>query len=212
MSRRLMQFLAAARERLPEWQTEVTHLITPEQLRRLRAGELDLGIFHYAGEQEGLELVRVFTGEPLVAYLAPDDPLAAEPVITPELVAGHTLVLFARETNPTLHDWLLALLADAGFHFRAVRAASGVDILRDLLVAGGTGAGINIAPFSIREVSQAGDIVVRRPIEPPLAAPDTVVAIPAAPPRRLADVVAGVRDIAAGLLTGEAGAGLGASS
>lgn len=194
--RRLMQFLEAARRRLPEWQTEITHLITPEQLRALRTGELDLAILHYAGEQEGLELIPLFTGEPLVAYLAPDDPLAAEPVIRPEHVADHTLVLFNREINPALHDWLLAVLADSGYHFKRIHAAGGSDILRDLLVTVATGAGINIAPFSVKEVSQAGDIVVRRPIDPPLAAPDTVVAVPADPPRRLEGVVAGVREIA----------------
>src|SRR5438105_586951 len=61
--RRLMLFLEAARRLLPGWQTEVVHLITPEQLRRLRAGDLDLAIFHYSGDQEGLELIRIFTGE-----------------------------------------------------------------------------------------------------------------------------------------------------
>ena len=194
---RLLAFLEAAREALPEWQTEVTHMGTLDQLAAIRAGALDVGMFHYAEEYEGFEQVPIFPGEPLVAYLPPDDQLAEETVITPAQLADRTLVMFAREIHPKLHDWLRELFASAGYEFRDVHLTGGRDSVRDLLVAVAAGKGVNIAPLSIKEVSQAGDIVVRRPIEPPLRAPDTVVALPADPPQRLDDAIAGIRAVAA---------------
>jgi DNA-binding transcriptional LysR family regulator len=194
--RRLLAFLEAARDSLPHWQTEVTHMGTLDQLAAIRTGALDMGMFHYAEEHEGLELVPIFPGEPLVAYLPQDDALAGETVITPPLVAERALVIFAREVNPTLHDHVRRLLAEAGYEFRDVHETGGRDSVRDLLVAVAAGKGINVAPFSVKELSEAGDIVVRRPIDPPLRAPDTVLALPAEPSQRLQDAVEGIRRLA----------------
>jgi DNA-binding transcriptional LysR family regulator len=195
--RRLLAFLAAARESLPEWQTEVTHMGTLDQLAAIRGGALDVGIFHYAEEHEGLELVPIFPGEPLVAYLPQEDPLADDTVVTAAQLADRALVIFARDVNPTLHDNLRALLAEAGYEFRDVHETGARDSVRDLLVAVAAGKGVNIAPFSVKELSEAGDVVVRRPIDPALRAPDTVVAVPAEPPQRLHEAIAGIRRVAA---------------
>ena len=197
--RRLLHFLEAFRRRFPDWQPEVVHMGTRDQIRGLRAGELDVGIFHYAEEHEGFVLERLYPGEPLVAYLAPSDALAEKDVITPADVGDKTLVIFAREINPTLHDWLRDLLERAGYRFAGVSETGSQDSVRDLLVSVAAGAGINIAPFSVKDVSQAGDVVVRRPIDPPLTAPDTVIALPAKPSGQLEQVVSGLREIAAEL-------------
>jgi DNA-binding transcriptional LysR family regulator len=199
---RLLHFLDAFRRRFPDWQAGVVHMGTLDQLRGLRAGELDVGIFHYAQEHEGFVLERLYPGEPLVAYLAPADPLAEKDVIRPEDVRDSMVVLFAREINPTLHDWFRRQLNEAGYRFRGVIETGARDSIRDQLVSVAAGAGIVIAPFSIKDVSQAGDVVVRRPIDPPLTASDTVLALPAQPSRELAEVVAGLQEIAAELRAG----------
>ena len=49
---------------------QTNHGVTSEQVRLLRRGELDLGIYPLAGEQPGLEQESLFAGEPLALYVA----------------------------------------------------------------------------------------------------------------------------------------------
>jgi DNA-binding transcriptional LysR family regulator len=194
----LLDLLEALQKEIPGWRTQVTHLLALEQVRRLRGGELDVGVFHGVEDHEGLELEPLFPGEPMVAYLPAAHQLAEREVLHPDELADEFMYTFTRSLNPALFDWLTARLDSAGFRFGDVRAVGGWDV-RDMLLAVAGGSGVAFGPFSLKDVGQVGEVVVRRPLDPPLTMPDIVVAFPGAPSSQLGGVLAGVRRVAAEL-------------
>jgi DNA-binding transcriptional LysR family regulator len=177
---RLLAFLGELRHREPEHSLEIVHLSALEQVRRLHDAELDLGIIPLADAYEGLEVEPLFPGEALVAFLAPEHPLAAANVVTPDDLHSETLVVAPRSTNPALHERLMSQLAAAGYGFAELREAGGASA-RDALLAVAAGSGVALAPASTRHTSGAGGVVVHRPLEPPVQGVETVVAWNARP-------------------------------
>jgi DNA-binding transcriptional LysR family regulator len=90
---------------------------------------------------------------------------------------------------------MLAALEAAGYRFGGVHEGGGM-LARDLLLAVARGLGVTIVPFSLKEVSEAGSLVIRRTIDPPVLMPDVVVAWHANPPRRLRVTLETVRRVA----------------
>ena len=192
---RLLRFLAGLQTQAPEGQTRVTHLPFLEQVRLLRSGELDIGLFHDAGEYPDLEVEPLFPGEHLAVLLPPDHALAAKQAIGPDDLREDMLVGAQRSANPPLYDRTLALLEDADYTFRGIREAGGSNE-RDLMLGVADSHGVAIAPFSLVDVSEAGAIVIRRPLVPTLSMPDTVVAWRRDPPPHLEARLAVVRSVA----------------
>ena len=192
---RLLRFVAALENRVPSISTQVTHLLTLEQVRRLRAGQLDVGIFLGVEKHAGLEVEPLNRGEPISAFLAPDHPLAAKPVLGPADLREETLVTFPHAVDPALTDWLQAERERAGYRFRAVHETSGTAI-RDEIMAIVAGLGVALLATSLKDTGEAGGIVVPRPLDPPLAMPEAVVAWRANPPGQLSGVLVTVREVA----------------
>jgi DNA-binding transcriptional LysR family regulator len=192
---RLLAFLEALNERSPSDRPQVTHITSGEQVARLRSGELDVGIFNDDGEEEGLEEEPLLPGEPLVAFLAPDHPLTEQAVLGPAALAPEILVVFPQAASVAPHDRWLALLDRAGYRFAGVREAGGTDP-RDLLLAVAGRLGVMLAPASLADVSDAGALVTRRELDPPVMLATTVVAWRADPPARLEETLTVVRNIA----------------
>ena len=188
------RFLGELREQTPGGNPFVIHLPSLEQVRRLRAGELDFGLIHDAEDYGDLEMEPLFPGEALRALLPRDHPLTAKRVLRPADLRGEALVLFARAANPALHDRLLALIETAGYRFRAVHEAGGAN-RRDVILAVAGGRGVAVGPFS--EVARGAEkIVTRRRLDPSLTMPDVMVAWRVNPPRRLRSILPGVRELA----------------
>jgi DNA-binding transcriptional LysR family regulator len=194
---RLHRFLGALRERV-DHEAEVTHLPSIDQVRSLQRGELDLGIVHHPGHLGDIETEPLFGGEPLAALLPATHRLSARPVLGPGDLQGEVLATFRRDVYPILYDGLLSRLQDAGYRFRGVREVGGPNC-RDLVVAAALGVGVAIAPCSAREVEETEAVVIRRPLDPPLLMPDTVLAWRAPTPRQLGATLAAARDVARGL-------------
>jgi DNA-binding transcriptional LysR family regulator len=192
----LIRFLRTLHELVPAPPPNVVHLPATEQMERLRAGALDLGIIHRAGELEDLELEELFEGEPLAAYLPPEHPLTERDPVGPQDLHGEALVIFPRSSNPALYDRLLSLIEQAGYSFEVIYEAGGHDA-RDLLISVASGRGIALGPVSVKEVTEAGSLVVRRALDPPLAMPQTVLAWRRDPPRRVQSSLAAIREVAA---------------
>jgi DNA-binding transcriptional LysR family regulator len=192
---RLLRFLSILHEREPGFPTQVTHLSALEQVKSLRDGDLDLGVFDYAEDHANLSLEPVFQGEPMATYLPPDHPLAQNSTLCPEELVNDVLVTFPREGNAALYDEMLSLIEGAGYRFSGTREAGG-DSPRDLMLAVAEGTGLAFGPFSMGDVSEAGGIVVRRSLDPPVSMPDIVVAWPTSPPRQLRMLLAAVREAA----------------
>jgi DNA-binding transcriptional LysR family regulator len=194
----LLRFLGAIHEHDPNVRVLVTHLNFLEQVRSLRAGELDLGIFHEAADHDDIESEPLFVGEPLAAFLPPSHELAERSVLKPEDLRTQTLVVFPREANPGLHERLLARIEEAGYQFAGIREASGMNP-RDVMLSVVEGLGVALGPISLQEVSDVGSIVSRRALEPALSMPDLVVAWRADPPSRLKEKLATLREVASAL-------------
>jgi DNA-binding transcriptional LysR family regulator len=166
------------------------HLVTIEQLRRLRAGELELGILYHVEdiELDGIEVEPLFDGTEMVALIPERHPAARKERVGPDDLAGTDLVILPREVNPALYDWLVERIAEVGYRFRRVIDASGPEP-RDLVLAVAEGAGVAIVPAGFEDV-HAGAGLVRRAIEAPVSMPPIVIGWHADPPERLRAFVA----------------------
>jgi DNA-binding transcriptional LysR family regulator len=189
------RFLAALNERDERSRPEVEHLLALEQLRRLRGGELDLGIFHHAADYDEIEVEPIFAGEPLAAFLPPGHPLGRRKTVAPDDLSDEVLVMFPRTANPALHDRMLALIEAGGYRFRDVREATGANP-RDVLLAVTSGVGVALKPASLEQADEAGTLVTRRRLDSAVSMPDAVLAWRANPPHGLQTVLADVREVA----------------
>jgi DNA-binding transcriptional LysR family regulator len=194
-------FLGLLREHRPQLLTEVTNLLALEQVRRLRDGELDLGIVPYAEDYEGIELEPLFPGESLVVVLPPDHRLAAKDVLGPDDLRDEVLVMFPRVANPGLYDRLLGLYEGVGYRFRGLRETDGTDA-RDLLLAVAAGYGVALVTFPILESTGAAPSVIWRSLQAPLSMPDAMLAWRATPPRGLQPLLEAAREAARTLRQG----------
>jgi DNA-binding transcriptional LysR family regulator len=196
---RVLKFLLALQERMPEVPMRLIHLSSAEQLRRLRSGTLDFGIFDFADGSQDVDIEPLFAGEQLVALLPLGHRLAAKPVLGRNDLQREVLATFPRAANPALHERLLLLLEGAGYRFAGVKKADGPHT-RDLVLAVAGGLGVAIVPSSLAEAAGSRAIVTHRPLDQHLTMPDTVVGWLANPPRYLSEVLAAIREIAPELL------------
>ena len=97
--------------------------------------------------------------------------------------------------DPALWDRSLERFKAAGYTFGDLRDVAGNDG-RDALLSLVGGSGVTLLPASILGTSQAGALVVRRPLVPSVSLPDTVLAWAASPPRQLGDILGDVRGVA----------------
>lgn len=180
-------------------QPQVTYLVASEQIPRLQSGALDLGIFPFPSTASvpKLEMEPLFPGERLSAFLRPDHPLAQKRVLGPDDLADETLVTFEQAAMPPLAAWVHEELARAGYRFRELYE-TGIDT-RDRILAAAAGHGVALLPGSTRVIADAGPIVVRRPLDPPLTMPDTVVAWRTRPPAQLRTLTKEIRELARAL-------------
>jgi DNA-binding transcriptional LysR family regulator len=189
----LRRLLEIAQERAGAVSFDVAHLGSIEQVSRLRSGDLDLGIYHYAQDHEEIETESLFTGEPLVAFLPTGHRLTAKDVLRPEDLSQEVLVTFPREANPALHRWFERQFERAGYRFAGVREASGADP-GDSMLAVIEGLGVVLAPVRFAEAGQARALVECRPLGSPLTMPDMVVAWRTNPPAHLRLALDAIRD------------------
>jgi DNA-binding transcriptional LysR family regulator len=193
---RLQSFLGALQVQAPCVETEVLHLETAEQVARLRAGDLDLGIIDYAEPEPPLRMQPLYAGERVAVVLPLGNPLAARPAIRPGDLAGKTLLSPPRTANPAFHDALDRALTAAGHRVSGRRETRGSHP-HDVLFAVAQGQGLALGPRSIlRNVGELGAMLSCRLLDPPVHLPDTQLAWRADPPSALADAA---REVAAEL-------------
>jgi DNA-binding transcriptional LysR family regulator len=173
---RLQAFLGLLSVRCPDVWPQVVHLTTGQQLRRMRDGDIDLGLVHDPGARPGIAAERAFRGEAPVVVVPVAHRLAGHEPMRIEDLADDVLLLSHRLAEPGVHERVLALVAAAGVRFRAVREAPGPD-LRDLLFAVASGAGVTLsAPSVLDAVGRLGDAVIARRLVLGGRMPDTCVA------------------------------------
>jgi DNA-binding transcriptional LysR family regulator len=86
---------------------------TPDKLRELRHGGLDVAFVRAPVDATGLRVDELWS-EPLRAVLPARHPLAARATVSLRDLSSLPLMLGPRSTNPGVHDQLLALCREAG--------------------------------------------------------------------------------------------------
>jgi len=192
--RRLLQFLASLRQRTGDSPPKVMHLPSAEQLRHLRAGDLDLAICHHSEDYDDLETEPLFPGERLTVLLRSDHRLVDRPGVRRSDLTDEPLVMYQRAQEPGLYDRVLALVHENGYRFSTIGEAAGSNP-RDLILAVANGSGVALAPASITELSDSHGIAVQRPLEQTLLMPGTIVAWVANRPRIPPPVIEAIREL-----------------
>jgi DNA-binding transcriptional LysR family regulator len=193
---RLLQFLSGLEQREPELRHQVSHLPSLEQIKRLRNGQLDIGIIHRGEDLPELEFEPLFEGEPGAAFLSRRHRLARQEVLTPADLRRETLVIFPRALNPSVYDLWLAELMGAGYEWESLIEAGGITA-RDLLIAAAETKAITLGPLSYRDerLMQVLELEARW-LDPPVAMADMSLVWPANPPRHLASILTRIRELA----------------
>jgi hypothetical protein len=178
---RVQALLGALYRSHPRLRTEVVHLRCEEQLRRLRADELQLGLIHDLGPQPDVETASMAPGEPLCAFLPVGHPLTALDVLGAGDLESEVHVRSPRAADPALSDRLDALLEGAGHRFAAVHETVGTEP-RDVILVVAELRGAAVGPESLLRISGELDTIVTScALDPPLQMPETMLAWHARP-------------------------------
>jgi LysR family transcriptional regulator, hydrogen peroxide-inducible genes activator len=134
---RVMQKL---RKALPQLGLMLYEYQTEDLLKRLKEGEIDLGILALPIEQDGLECRRLYREEFTVA-LPSDNPLAQKPSIKISDLKGQTLLLL--EDGHCLRDQALEVCSRIDVREAEDFRATSLETLRHMVVAG---LGVTLMP------------------------------------------------------------------
>jgi LysR family hydrogen peroxide-inducible transcriptional activator len=134
---RVMQKL---RKALPQLGLMLYEYQTEDLLKRLKEGEIDLGILALPIEQDGLECRRLYREEFTVA-LPSDNPLAQKPSIKVSDLKGQTLLLL--EDGHCLRDQALEVCSRIDVREAEDFRATSLETLRHMVVAG---LGVTLMP------------------------------------------------------------------
>lgn len=134
---RIMQKL---RKALPHLGLMLYEHQTEELLKRLKDGEIDLGILALPVDQDGLESRRLYREEFTVA-LPSDNPLAQKPFIKTTDLKGQTLLLL--EDGHCLRDQALEVCSRIDVREAEDFRATSLETLRHMVVAG---LGVTLMP------------------------------------------------------------------
>lgn len=149
--------LRAFRKRCPSVFVRVRQLPPTEQLRALRAGEIDVGLLRVPFDDTGVS-TAVIRRETLVAALPSGHPLTARARIAMSDLAREPFVLFPRTASPPFYDYVVSLCQAAGFSPQIAYEAPHVDLLS--LVS--AGFGVSLVPSSTKASGREG--IELRPI------------------------------------------------
>ncbi|MEV1024764.1 LysR family transcriptional regulator [Streptomyces sp. NPDC050264] len=157
--------LTGFQERNSGVELELHELSTAEQLARLAAHELDVGLIHHPCDVTGLELGPVLRRE-LGVLLPRSAPAAARAEVPLAALAGSDLILFPRSGAPALYDDLLTGCARGGYTPAAVRHGQGASFVRGLVLSAGA---VALGPRDAGPAEDDADLVWRPLAGAPLA-------------------------------------------
>ena len=142
----------------PEMDVMLTELTSVQQVEALRAGRIDVGFGRVAIEAEGLTHTLI-EEEPLVAAVPAGSPLVAEPEVSLQGLAEHTVILYPAQPRPSFADQVSAQFRLRGCPPQRVFETNGVQTAIGLVAAG---IGVTLVPRSVQRLKR--DDVVYLPI------------------------------------------------
>jgi len=150
--------LKAFTSRYPQIDVDLLELTGDEQLRRLAAGRLDVGILIAEHRDPALGWLPIHR-EPLVAVVASGHPLARHRgAIARNALREEPFVLFPRSLAPGLYDKVIGYLDRAGFTPTIGQQARQMQTIIGL-VAGGMG--ISVVPACMQQLGRK-DVVYKK--------------------------------------------------
>ncbi len=157
----LPSLLAAFHARYPEVQLRSTVADTDEVARQLLAAEADIGFVGALPKGAGaLRLERLVTDE-IVLALPPGHPLAQRASVTPDDLAGQTLIV--REEGSGTRRSVEKALASAGYSLRREDVALVLGSTQAVLQAVSQGLGIGfVSSIAAADAQAAGHLVCAR--------------------------------------------------
>lgn len=154
----LRRVVRAYRASHPDVGLVLDELSTGEQLDRLSAGTLDLGIVRLPVDHDRLTIMPLVS-EPIIVVLPEEHPLSADAVVDVADLAAEPFIIVSRSQEPISFDRCVSLCARAGFSPRIAQEAMQIRTIVELVAAG---LGVSLAPESLAQLRLPG--VVYRPV------------------------------------------------
>jgi DNA-binding transcriptional LysR family regulator len=127
--------VSAVRDRYPGIDITAEVLPTPEIVRAVREGRIDVGLARMPEATDGLRL-RAVRREPLGALVPDGHPLAAHGDVDLAAIAEHPILMHPRSANPAQFDFVRGLFARAGLEPRFVERPVAFDPSQSLIREG----------------------------------------------------------------------------
>ena len=150
----------------PNVDLSLVEMATLDQIRALKAGEIDVGIGRVRHEDPNIRRI-LLREEPLVAAVPSDHALAAKERVSLHDLIGETLILYPNHPRPSFADLVLEAFHDRGLIPGRTMEARELQVSLGLVAAG---MGVTIAPKSVLGM-QRHDVVFREFDDPRLVSP-----------------------------------------
>jgi DNA-binding transcriptional LysR family regulator len=149
----LPRILREFRARYPAIEVELFELLSKEQIERLQARKIDVGILRLPlSNTAGLE-VRIIDRERFVAVLPEDHRLAKARSVRLADLADERFMIFPADRAPNLHAKFLLACHEVGFSPRVELAAWQLPTMVSLVAAG---FGVVLLPSQVRHIPMPG--------------------------------------------------------
>jgi DNA-binding transcriptional LysR family regulator len=146
------RLLRTFRRRWPDFEVELTHLSSDDQLEALSAGELDLGITRVPGNTTAVR-AEVVAYERLYVAAPRRHRFRAMQGVSLGDLAGESLVSFDRGRSPSASAELAALFAAQGVSYAPAIEATEYSTILGIVAAG---EGIAVVPAGVRSFRAPG--------------------------------------------------------
>jgi len=149
----LTRVLPVFRERFPQVEPELREGTTPQMLRQVERGDLDLALVRYPVIEATSAMLRPVGSDVLVAALPGTSPLARKRTLRMRDLSAQPFVAYSAAAAMNLRSQVVAACQDAGFTPRIVQEAVQVQTVLSLV---GSGVGVALVPSLSRMQAPAG--------------------------------------------------------
>lgn len=155
------RLVAACRRELPEVEIALKEMVSGDQLKRLDAGEIDVGLLRPPVPRSGLKAFRV-SAEPMIAAVPAEHPLARAESIPLDALAAEPFISYAPYEARYFHDLVVELFTRASLMPDYVQHLAQV---HSILAMVHSGVGVAMVPEAAVSLHFSG--VVLRPLALP---------------------------------------------
>lgn len=155
------QLVAACRRELPEVEIALKEMVSGDQLKRLDAGEIDVGLLRPPVPRTGLRAFRV-CAEAMIAAVPAGHPLARAEAVSLDELASEPFITYAPYEARYFHDLVVELFTRAGLVPDYVQHLAQI---HSILAMVHSGVGVAIVPEAAISLHFSG--VALRPLDLP---------------------------------------------